>query len=238
MISKTSLGRPPYLVDTQATMPPLPPRMKQRGQQSNFGQTLLFVLMSLALSCIVIEACFIYRLYQSEAKREMSFSKQVGGEVTTPTKTPVHDVLPSKPVAHLTDGQDVVHGKHILSWSRIADPLLYEMSYREGNLVIHQEGYYYIYSKVFYLEKDSFYHYVMRHTERMAGANITLLQARKYSPRLCSTKSNSHAATRSNSYLAGVFHLLQNDSLYVNVSDSSHVLRHKSMENFFGAFMI
>uniref|UniRef100_A0A3P9HWX8 TNF superfamily member 14 n=1 Tax=Oryzias latipes TaxID=8090 RepID=A0A3P9HWX8_ORYLA len=211
-----------------ATMPPLPPRMKQRGQQSNFGQTLLFVLMSLALSCIVIEACFIYRLYQSEAV----------SEVTTPTKTTVHDVLPSKPVAHLTGEFNVVHGKHILSWSRIADPLLYEMSYREGNLIIHQEGYYYIYSKVFYLEKDSFYHYVMRHTERMAGANITLLQARKYSPRLCSTKCNSHAAKRSNSYLAGVFHLLQNDSLYVNVSDSSHVLRHKSMENFFGAFMI
>lgn len=67
MIPKASAGGLPYLVDTQTTRPPIPPRISQAGQQSNFGQTVLFVLVSLALSCIVIEACFIYRLYQSEA---------------------------------------------------------------------------------------------------------------------------------------------------------------------------
>ncbi|RVE69623.1 hypothetical protein OJAV_G00079830 [Oryzias javanicus] len=130
MIPKASAGGLPYLVDTQTTRPPIPPRISQGGQQSNFGQTVLYVLVSLALSCIVIEACFIYRLYQSEVKNEMSFSKHVGGEVTASTKMPVHEVLPSKPVAHLTDGQDAVHGKHILSWSRNGFPLLYEMSYK------------------------------------------------------------------------------------------------------------
>lgn len=132
----------------------------------------------------------------------------------------------------------MVHGKNILSWSENGFPLLYEMSYRKGNLIIQQEGYYFVYSKVFFLDDGTFHHYVMLHTQRLAGANITLLQARKYSPHLCSVKCKDNASARSNSYLAGVFHFFQNDSVYVNVSDSSHVIQHKSVENVFGAFML
>ena len=61
-------GRPSvYVVDTHATLPPVPPRLSQRGRRTGVAQTLLFLLVGLALCGILIEACLIYRLYKTES---------------------------------------------------------------------------------------------------------------------------------------------------------------------------
>ncbi|KAA8585222.1 tumor necrosis factor ligand superfamily member 14 [Etheostoma spectabile] len=215
-----------YVVDTYATRPPLPPRLSQRRQRAGLAQTLLILLVSVALCGMVIEACFIYRLYQPESAPSASSSKLTGGEVISPSIESPSLILPSKPVAHLTDGQDVVHEKHIMAWSMNADPLLYEMDYKDRGLVIQKEGYYYVYSKVSFFVTDRFNHSVNRKTDRYFGGDIPLLMSRKY------------GKMQSNSYLGGVFHLTKDDVLFVKVSNTSNIRRHNSFENIFGAYMI
>lgn len=225
-------GSPPvFVVDSQATRPVLPPRVNQGRRNGGAAQTLLFLLVSLALCGMIIEACFIYRLSQSESATSESFAKFIAGQdATSPPPRLIYDVLPSKPVAHLTGGHGVVHGKEIMAWSMKAEPLLHEVVYNNGSLIIQKEGYYFVYSKVFFIDSSKFHHYVNLLTEKYAGGIITLLQARKYSPK------SDHV--RSNSYLGGVFHLYQNDAIHVNVSSSAKIIQSKPYENVFGLFMI
>ncbi|KAG8006890.1 hypothetical protein GBF38_022947 [Nibea albiflora] len=200
----------------------------------------------MALCGMVIEACFIYRLYQPESVCLSTFYSvdkylavisstsetlclvHTGQDAPSPTKRP-HRVLPSKPAAQLTDGQDVVHDSKIMAWSMDADPLLHDMDYIDRHLVIQKEGYYYVYSKVSFLDTNLFYHLICQKTKLYSGKGITLLMSRKY------TTSNY---MRSNSYLGGVFHLYKGDALYVEVSNTSKIMRHKPSENIFGAYMI
>lgn len=242
-----------YVVDSHVTRPPLPPRLTrdqhqqhqyqyqdhhQQQQQNRLrpAQTLLFLLVCLALSGMVIEACFIYRLYQinvvnSQTSSEKSTGgKETGEEMISPTTW--HGLFdpPSKPVAHLTDGMDVVHKDNILRWSTIAQPLLYKMDYTDGRLVVHTEGYYYVYSKVSFYENRRFHHSIQVTTNMYAGKSIPLLESRSYTGR-----SNK---IQSNSYLGGVFHLYKDDAIFVQVSNTSQVVRSKAYENVFGVVMI
>uniref|UniRef100_A0A3Q3Q205 THD domain-containing protein n=1 Tax=Monopterus albus TaxID=43700 RepID=A0A3Q3Q205_MONAL len=220
-----------YVVDSHATRPPVPMRQNQVQRRHGVAQTLLFLLVSLALCGMAVEACLIYHLYQSESV-SISFISELSPAYSAFHSVTISpgDVSPSKPVAHLTDGQDVVHGKEIMAWSMVADPLLYEIDYKDGNLVIQKEGYYYVYSKVFFFDSDKFNHYINVKSKLYPGGYIPLLQAQKYS---------QHSNTvRSNSYLGGVFHFYKDDAIFVKVSSTSKLDRHKSFENTFGAFMI
>ncbi|XP_010769838.1 tumor necrosis factor ligand superfamily member 14 [Notothenia coriiceps] len=220
-----------YAVDTHATRPPVPPRLSQKVRRGDGVQNLLILLVSLALCGMAIEACFIYRLYQpAKTKTSASFSRQIAGQDdTSTTEIPILVIPPSKPVAHLTDGLDAVHGKTIMAWSMEADPLLHEMDYRNMSLIIQKEGYYYVYSKVSFFNTDYFNHSIHRNTERYAGKSI---------PLLLSKQNGMHTTRRSNSYLGGVFHLTKNDAIYVEVRNTQNVVKHKPIENVFGAYMI
>nr|XP_046272459.1 tumor necrosis factor ligand superfamily member 14 [Scatophagus argus]XP_046272460.1 tumor necrosis factor ligand superfamily member 14 [Scatophagus argus] len=216
-----------YVVDSYGKQPAVPLQVNQRRQRSEVAQTLMFLLVSVALCGMAIEACFIYNLYRAQSESTALFSKLTEDEHVT-TRPSI--LLPSKPVAHLTDGQDVVHGQQIMGWSMDAEPLLYEMDYKDGNILIQKEGFYYVYSKVSFLDTDVFYHSVDLKTELYKGKSIPLLNSRKYSV--------GSSKVRSNSYLGGVFHLHKGDAIFVKVSNSSKILRYKSFENIFGAYMI
>lgn len=118
-----------------------------------------------------------------------------------------------------------------MAWSMNADPLLYQMNYKDGSLLIQKEGFYYVYSKVFFLDSGKFHHSVNLNTRLYSGKSISLLTSRKYS-------QNKFNKVQSNSYLGGVFHLYEDDAIFVQVSNTSKVLRHKSYENIFGVFML
>uniref|UniRef100_A0A3B5KT10 THD domain-containing protein n=1 Tax=Xiphophorus couchianus TaxID=32473 RepID=A0A3B5KT10_9TELE len=216
-----------FVVDTHATRPAVPPRLGKQKKQSGVAQTLLFVLVTLALLGVFFEAFFIYRLYQSEYV-SITDSKEMPD-----TTDPDGRLLPSKPVAHLTDAQDAHHDPHVMAWSVIAEPLLYEMKYKDRHLIIQKEGYYYIYSKVYYSQGGAFCHSVMMRTKMYAGKGISLLEAREYL-----SKKDKEDKSFSNSFLAGVFYLSQNDAIYVNVSSTKQIISHRSYENVFGAYMI
>ncbi|XP_027898307.1 tumor necrosis factor ligand superfamily member 14 isoform X2 [Xiphophorus couchianus] len=222
-----------FVVDTHATRPAVPPRLGKQKKQSGVAQTLLFVLVTLALLGVFFEAFFIYRLYQSEYGPSGVTSKQISGNPEPDTTDPDGRLLPSKPVAHLTDAQDAHHDPHVMAWSVIAEPLLYEMKYKDRHLIIQKEGYYYIYSKVYYSQGGAFCHSVMMRTKMYAGKGISLLEAREYL-----SKKDKEDKSFSNSFLAGVFYLSQNDAIYVNVSSTKQIISHRSYENVFGAYMI
>ncbi|XP_015243926.1 PREDICTED: tumor necrosis factor ligand superfamily member 6-like isoform X1 [Cyprinodon variegatus] len=221
-----------FVVDTNATRPAVPPRLSKEKKRSDAVQNLLILLVTLALVGLAIEACFIYRFHSFQAENSPHSEKQSGGFPVPTTKSPTDEMRPPKPMAHLTDGQDVQHNKHIMSWSRNADPILYEMNYDKGKLIIQKEGFYYIYSKVYFSPDNSFHHSVEMETERYSGGSIRLLQSRMYS------KKSKGPENTSNSYLGGVFHLYKNDAIYVYISNTEQIMRHKAYENVFGAYMI
>lgn len=224
-----------FTVDSYRTVPPpLPPRPGRRPQMSP-TQALLFLLVTVALCGMTVEAWLIYRLYNSASAQATvampSAEKMIGNAPTlgpAPTKWPRLVEAPSKPLAHLTDGQDVAHQKYIMSWSEIAHPLLYRVGYKDGGLVFHESGYYYIYSKVFFSPEHSFHHSIELKTKYYHGKKgITLLMSRY-----------SLQSKQSYSFLAGVFHFYKGDTVFVRVSDTFHVVRQDPTENVFGAHMI
>uniref|UniRef100_A0A667X6G9 TNF superfamily member 14 n=1 Tax=Myripristis murdjan TaxID=586833 RepID=A0A667X6G9_9TELE len=212
-----------FVVDSHTAYPPppVPPRPSRQPRRTTVCQTLLFLLVSLALCGMVIEACFIYRLYQTETTSQIM-------------QISIFNWVKLDFVAGLffADGQNVHHRNKVMSWSTDAQPLLHEMEYKDGRLVIQKEGYYYVYSKVFFKDSEMFYHLVKYETPRYPGGNITLLESRKYSPRAGKT------VVRSNSYLGGVFHFNAGDGIFVEVSNVAHIVRLQANENFFGAYMI
>ncbi|KAK7939185.1 hypothetical protein WMY93_002511 [Mugilogobius chulae] len=205
--------------------PSLSPRA---GCRRHIGPTQ--IILFLLVSGMLIEAGFIYRLYNPPSAPTES-EQPSGTKIIrdAPTKWPRLIEAPSKPLAHLTDGSDVkILDKHIMFWSELADPLLYKVNYKDGRLVFQENGYYYVYSKVTFNIETFVNHSVELKTKYyLSKKSITLLKS-------VQTSFSKH----SNSFLAGVFHFYKDDAIYVKVSDTSHVSHHDSSENVFGAYMI
>ncbi|KAG9337854.1 hypothetical protein JZ751_027505 [Albula glossodonta] len=116
-------------------------------------------------------------------------------------------------------------------WNPEGDSVLHELEYREGGLVVQKEGYYFVYSKVFFTEPpcSTFNHMVLRRTPRYPE-DIELMRSKR-----------SHCQQKKellNSYLGGVFHLFKGDALLVKAQNHTLMSRQSSSDNFFGAYMI
>ncbi|XP_036409432.1 tumor necrosis factor ligand superfamily member 14 [Megalops cyprinoides] len=224
---------PVFVVDGQAGYP-LPPRPPPRRRST--VQWLLFLLVSLALCGMAVEACFIYHLYSSRnipsGRTEKSYQDR--NEIET-LKTTNHVVKPSAPAAHLTALSLPPQADGVLQWNLDGNSFTHQMQYREGVLVVEEEGYYFIYSKVFFTEPEctSFTHAVLCNTQRYLGGDTELMQSRRFHCR-----SQWRSRNLLNSYLGGVYHLSKGDSIYVKAQNHTQIVRHISPENFFGAYMI
>lgn len=208
----------------------------QAKQRPGVVQTLLLLLVSLALCGVVLEGCLIYRLYNPDFSDSGVLGKSVQdkSDIDTPfpTERPNFVALPTTPVAHLTAGPPRAHVDGVLRWNMEEKPLLNEMKYSEGHLLIQKEGLYYIYSKIYFKDTTShFSHSVYTTTDRYNWKPIPLLQSQTHHSRI-------DKMSFSNSYLGGVFQFQKNDSIFVKASNTSYVIRSKSYENYFGVFMI
>ncbi|XP_077415671.1 tumor necrosis factor ligand superfamily member 14 [Vanacampus margaritifer] len=242
-----------YTVDRHGGAPPLPPRAGRDRQCGGLAQTLLFVLVSVALMGLVVEALLIFYLHTSQSVQKPStlFSRLTAEKSESPPHLSTHhnplskphtrpmekNASPhtctphtplSKPVARLIRGKAISKSK--LGWSLIFEPLLRGIDYEDGNLLIRQEGFYFVYSKLSFHNAGDFHHMVMRRTRRHPTA-FPLLQARKYS-------SAANSKDNHNTFLGGVFHLDKHDALFAKVSDTSKIVHVLPDENVFGAFMI
>ncbi len=134
-------------------------------------------------------------------------------------------LLLSSPLA----GQKPVNG--VVLWHE--QSILHHVKHKEneGKLIIEQEGYYSVYSKINFMEDNFiFSHSVLQETQRYAGDAILLLESSRLNPKLLRLKID-------NSYLSGVFHLYKGDAVFVRVKNCTLVLSN-SAENYFGVFMV
>ncbi|XP_018925190.1 tumor necrosis factor ligand superfamily member 6-like [Cyprinus carpio] len=226
-----------FVVDSRMKPPPLPPKPGRR-QRKDVIQTLLVILVCVALCGMAVEACFIYHLFTSKensttpVEPQIGMSKQEKEHALTPKQKPLGEMKPSKPMAQLTTGQEPVNG--VVLWHENHQSILHHVKHKanEGKLIIEKEGYYSIYSKINFQEDNIiFSHSVLWETHRYVGNEILLLQSSRLHPKL------PRLRTIDNSYLSGVFHLYKGDAVFVRVKNCTLVLS-SAAENYFGVFMV
>lgn len=221
-----------FVVDSPTRPPPLPPKPGYRQRQKGI-QTLLVILVVVALCGMTVEACFIYRLYSTKDQPtppnepQTAMRKQDG----TPSKPKqLGEMKPSKPMAQLTTSQKPVNG--VMQWNH--ESILHHVKRNKEKLIIEREGYYSVYSKVnFNDNRITCTHSVLWDTSRYTGDAIPLLQSSRYRSKL----PRPDTTTTDNSYLSGIFHLYKDDALFVRVKNCTLVLSNAA-ENYFGVFMV
>ncbi|KAJ8251378.1 hypothetical protein GJAV_G00220700 [Gymnothorax javanicus] len=232
-----------FVVDGQAGYPlPANPFPRRGGR----AQWPLYVLLTLALCGLAVEACFIYHLYSSTKSPDVPLNEVGRTEKLVQEKDDIKPVrrrdpmlTPSKPMAHLTAGPDRPRPDGIVLWNEKGASILHEMAYREGGLEVQKEGYYFIYSKVFFTEPEcqsqTFIHQVLRKTPRYLGGNLPLMESRRVH---CRSSNEQASKEQLNSYLGGLFYLVKGDIILVMAEDHKLIAYQSSYLNFFGAYMI
>ncbi|MBN3323465.1 TNF14 factor, partial [Atractosteus spatula] len=109
---------------------------------------------------------------------------------------------------------------------------------KDSSLVIKTEGYYFIYSKIFYGQLDcktsakgTFKHGVYKSTQMYPG-DLELMSSKRYHCR------NDKEDMLDNSFLGGIYHLTEGDRIFVKVNQKNLILLPSASQNFFGAFLI
>ncbi|KAL1005446.1 hypothetical protein UPYG_G00059250 [Umbra pygmaea] len=248
---------PVFVVDSQARYIPLEGRRRWRG----FSRQALHVLVALALFGMVLEAGCIIHLYsrtrdlvsidhtalqlKSKLLKGHKESEENNEILVGITRSPNPRETEHKPTAHLTGIGQLENG--VVMWEsndNSLSALKHKMDYKDGKLGVQQEGYYYVYSKVHFIEECSvFKHYVWRMTQAYSKP-LQLMKANRYHcPSQKSRQQNSQQSFQQtphqnilNSYLGGVFLLSSGDKIYVTVNNGT--LKSGAEDNFMGAFMI
>ncbi|XP_042341359.1 tumor necrosis factor ligand superfamily member 14-like [Plectropomus leopardus] len=252
-----------FVVDSQANYVSVPGGRKQRW--ARISQKFLLPLVGLALLGLVVEGFFIYSLYEKTQEfsnckshplcRNLSTpqaSAQQGGPKMgqgghkesneIPTVKPLREQVQQRPFAQLTGSNTPKGANNVVLWENIhGDAITYNMSYDNGHLVVQQEGYYYIYSKLTLdatEECSLIQHKVMRDT---SAYDKPLELMRSKSNRCLTREHLSTTPPREedlwNSFLAGIFHLQRGDKIFVTLEDINK-LRPGPKDNLMGAYLI
>lgn len=221
-----------FVVDSPTRPPPLPPKPGFRQRQKRI-QTLLVILVIVALCGMTIEACFIYRLYSTKEQPTPPNEPQTAMRKQEKNHNPKQpgEMKPSKPMAQLTTGNSTVNG--VVLWNENHQSIRHQVKHKpaEGKLVMEKEGFYSVYSKIqFQEDKITCTHSVLRTTDRY-GSEILLLQSSRFHLKL------QRPRIVDNSFLSGMFHLYKGDAVFVKVTNCSLVLSNAA-ENYFGVFMV
>uniref|UniRef100_A0A668A5J9 THD domain-containing protein n=1 Tax=Myripristis murdjan TaxID=586833 RepID=A0A668A5J9_9TELE len=238
-----------FVVDSQANYAALPSGKNAKGLR--VSQRVLLFLVGLALFGLVVEACFIFYMYRKIEVRLVSlFSLCMCAHVSIMEREsneipplPTGRTLPAepqrRPSAHLMGSKNPVN-KNIVQWTDAdGDAFTYRMEYNGSHLVVQEDGYYYLYSKVYFAAEEcsAIKHKVMKHTEAY-DESMELMKSNRlhcHSPR--AQMSQKPVEDLWNSFLGGIFHLQPGDKIFVTLEDGK-TMRPGSAENFMGAFMI
>ncbi|XP_072513250.1 tumor necrosis factor ligand superfamily member 14 isoform X2 [Salminus brasiliensis] len=239
-----------FVVDSQA-----PVTLQSSGVKHEWGKNrahVLYLLVGLALLGVVIEAGFIYHLYKpsdtaqasSDNRQNPSPAQQIG--TGNRESEDANEIFPvrrkkpdnNKPAAFLQGQNSNERGDGVLQWQTGGlGSFIHGLVYKDGSLQIQTDGFYYIHSKVYFSETCSlFKHQVKWRSPRYNNSPTKLMQGRRFSC-VVGVKQGENQADVGNSFLGGVFKLYKNDSVYVQVNNSS-LVRAGVYDNFFGVFMI
>ncbi|KAL2101603.1 hypothetical protein ACEWY4_003364 [Coilia grayii] len=196
---------------------PVAPDSSQPRRQCEDRQTLLFYMAFVALCGVIVEACIIYRLHTSGVPNakdtDASQSDSQAG-----TKTP---------------GKDGV-----MLWEAAEEPgrfdeiIMQGMKYENGRISILKEGYYSVYSKLYFKEPNNhmILHTIVKITTRYPK-EIVLLRSKRF-------RHKGDTSDTTNSFLEGVFHLIKDDAIFVKVNNHTEIILEKPTDNYFGVYML
>ncbi|XP_066516591.1 tumor necrosis factor ligand superfamily member 14 [Hoplias malabaricus] len=235
-----------FIVDSQAPVNLSPIRDTHTVNKKMY---VLYLLVGLALLGISIEAVLIYRLYQRDeqasgnaahADRIIGTKHDWGSDGDANGIHPIRDKKPDLKPAALLQGVSKLHEDGVIEWNTEGlGPFIHGLKYEKGSLHVQMEGYYFIYSKVYFSETCTlFKHQIKRRSPRYNNSPTDLMQSFRYScvgsPR---QQQQQDRADVGNSFLGGVFLLYSGDSVFVQVNDSK-LIRPGIYDNNFGVFMI
>uniref|UniRef100_A0A8C3SQF5 TNF superfamily member 14 n=1 Tax=Chelydra serpentina TaxID=8475 RepID=A0A8C3SQF5_CHESE len=127
-----------------------------------------------------------------------------------------------KPAAHVLGAAFTTSGNGSLQWEHSKDwAFLHDMRYQGGSLICIKSGYYYIYSKIHLMKTP-------RYAEEMKLVENLILY--------CDGKDSEF--WRQNSFLGGIFHLEEEEQIYVKVSQRQVLQIRDGTRSYFGTFMI
>ncbi|KAK0136665.1 Tumor necrosis factor ligand superfamily member 14 [Merluccius polli] len=208
-----------FVVDSQVAYAHLPSGRHRRKPSAL--QMFLFLLVGLALLGVVIEGCFIYYLYnKTQVGTTMS---QIGAKETTRAQPATQ----RKPSAHLSGSTSPKEGTMIIQWDNINSTatFTYQMDYKNGLLIVPEEGFYYLYSKVSTPEWT--YVKFMRKTKAY-DKPIELMHSKRFS-------YHDGRPAVNETFLGGIFHLMPKDEVYVTLGRK---MKQLNTESFIGIFML
>ncbi|XP_023677718.1 tumor necrosis factor ligand superfamily member 14-like isoform X1 [Paramormyrops kingsleyae] len=222
-------GQACYLPQVMAPPPP-PPRQRQ------VGQMVLYLLLVVTLCGVIVEACFMYKLYNTTATADtLTTEKRQQDERDATANSYRTEVKPPKPSAHLTASTHLPREDGLMMWTTVGgDAFTHEMDYTEGKLFVKTKGYYFIYSKVFFSEPSpaAFTHTILRISPHSPNKEMELMRTFRFHER------GDRRGGMLNSYLGGVYILHEGDAIFVKVHNHTKLLRQTSADNFFGTFML
>ncbi|KAM6940391.1 tumor necrosis factor ligand superfamily member 14-like [Xenentodon cancila] len=248
-----------FVVDSQAGFIQMPSEKKPRWARE--GQKVLLLLVGISLLGLIVEGCFIFNLYRKTEEFSSCRSHHLCHNLSNPA-TPVQqggtamgqvgsaksNVIPPlwsktrhRPFAHLVGSNHPIDEDNVMQWAEEGDAVRQNMTYEKGRLIVMQEGYYYLYSKVQLNAPEEcklIQHKVMKDTNAY-GKPLELMKSKRYH---CWTPKPSNGKVLEkedlwSSFLAGIFHLQKGDKIFV-ILDKTLQLNPGPTENFIGAFMI
>ncbi|XP_035992527.1 tumor necrosis factor ligand superfamily member 14 isoform X1 [Fundulus heteroclitus] len=243
-----------FVVDTQASYISTP--RDKKSSWARAGQKILFLLLGLLVLGVLVEGYLIYILYQRTASfshcgsnmpcRNLTHtlgSENQDGRTSSQRQTKESNEIPphvtkKRPFAHLLGSEHPVGDNNVVLWNSLAQHDSVNIEYNNGRLIIKEEGHYYVYSRVeLDVSKDTtpIFHKIMK-TSSGYGKEIELLKATSSH---CVHKNPANCAAEDirSSFLAGIFHLQEDDKIFVTLSNVEKL--HRSANgNSLGAFMI
>ncbi|KAI4873236.1 hypothetical protein NFI96_006821, partial [Prochilodus magdalenae] len=175
-----------FVVDSQAPVTLQPSGVKHtQGKNKTY---ILYLLVSLALLGVAIEGVFLYHLYQPSEPQASSDShrtaQRTGENVDWDGRSneipPVREKKTdeNKPAAFL-QGLEQARGDGVIQWKKDGlAPFVRGLGYKDGSLHVETEGFYYVYSKLYFSETCSlFKHQVIRRSPRYNNAPTDLMQS-------------------------------------------------------------
>uniref|UniRef100_A0A674JRY5 TNF superfamily member 14 n=1 Tax=Terrapene triunguis TaxID=2587831 RepID=A0A674JRY5_9SAUR len=221
-----------FVVDGQQHGVPFVPPMRRKRRVCWHSQFFLASLVILALAGVATEGYFLIR-FQKELEKATS---QVG--VSDWERGSGDESLPA---AHVLGAAFTTSGNGSLQWEHSKDwAFLHDMRYQGGSLVCIKPGYYYIYSKIHLMAQScsqqdqnsviyhSIYKKTPRYVEEMKLVENLIL--------FCDGKDSRF--WRQNSFLGGIFHLEEEEQIYVKVSQRQMLQIRDGTRSYFGTFMI
>ncbi|XP_060716022.1 tumor necrosis factor ligand superfamily member 6 isoform X2 [Tachysurus vachellii] len=173
--------------------------------------------------------------HHSKQTGENKSRADAGSKVIPPTlrKTKKEGDTKSAAFLHLMHPPTSAQG--VIQWSDIGFPAFtHSFNYSNGSLIIHKEGFYYLFSKVSFTNNcNTFKHEVKLNSSRYSNKPISLMVDNRHGS---VNQIKTHEKDHFSSYLGGVFSLYKKEAVFVSFDKSC--LSAGSGENFFGGFMI